>query len=371
MSNDKYSNNDHKPVGYYPKVKMTAAEREAHEKIRLQDERRHPPKAPKKKLNPRMAVMAVCAVVFCVSAALLIQYYSNINRAKKATSDLREIYEQAAAAQTETPAASASPTATPEPAPQSTEDEEALAVEDATQNVHLLATAEPVTIFADLWPSHYENNTDLRIADSFQKLRQQNRDIVGWLTIDGVLDEPVLQQDNAFYLTHDSTGAENVTGALFLDENCNLRSLTPNLLIHGHNMKEGAMFGSLKKYKVKDADFYKAHPYITFNTLYEEAKYVIFAVAEVNIHSNEHYYVPFWLYLDFNTEDSFNTYINKLKEFSHFQTQVDVQPGDRLLTLATCSGTDTATRLLVVARKFRDGEDTIALNQGILSTKVK
>ena len=209
------------------------------------------------------------------------------------------------------------------------------------------------------------------ISDSFQKLRQQNKDIVGWLTIEDVLDEPVLQRDNAFYLTHDSTGAENVTGALFLDENCNLRKLTPNLLIHGHNMKEGAMFGSLKKYKVKDADFYKSHPYITFNTLYEEARYVIFAVAVVNIQPTAHYYLPFWIYLNFPTEDNFQSYLTKLREFSHYRTQVDVQPGDRLLTLATCTGDDKNTRLLVVARKLRENEDSIALNQGILSTLVK
>ncbi|MDD3335783.1 MAG: class B sortase [Eubacteriales bacterium] len=225
--------------------------------------------------------------------------------------------------------------------------------------------------FSDYWPSSYPSNAELRISSTFQKLRQQNKEIVGWLTIDGVLDEPVLQRDNEYYLTHDVTGKENITGALFLDESCNLREVPHNIIIHGHNMKEGAMFGSLKKYKVKDETFYKEHPYITFNTLYEEAQYVIFAVSEVDIRFSNHYYLPFWQYSEFWSKDEFTRFINPLRSYSHFQSQVDVKPGDRLLTLATCSGDDENKRLLVAARMLREGEDTLTLSQGIYSTTVK
>lgn len=333
----------------------------------------------------RILMLVVCAAVFVTCAWLLIDYYASVNRAKQATAGLRELYAQSAEPSAEqanaTEAAPADtlaettaelPSATPSPS----QDEIAVLAPDLVETDAVAVpsaqpTETPVFSFAAQWPSSYSDNPLLLIADSFQKLRQQNKDIVGWLTIEEVLDEPVLQRDNAFYLTHDSTGAENVTGALFLDENCNLRKLTPNLLIHGHNMKEGAMFGSLKKYKVKDASFYKSHPYITFNTLYEEARYVIFAVAEVNIQPGAHYYLPFWRYLTFDSETELNAYLNMLRTLSHFQTQVDVQPGDRLLTLATCTGDNKDTRLLVVARKLRDDEDSISLNQGILSTQVK
>jgi len=99
--------------------------------------------------------------------------------------------------------------------------------------------------------------------------------------------------------------------------------------------------------------------------------YVIFAVTEISLDPYNHYYLPFWVYKNFDSERAFNTYINRLKEYSHFQTSVDVQPGDRLLTMATCTGINDSERLLVVARKVRDGEDTIELKRGILSTTVK
>ena len=344
---------DHdKKVGYYPEMKP------AEKAVRQQEK-----PAAKKWSKGVIVTLCACLAVFVVSTALLINYFSAINRSKQAAAQLKEIYSSEA---------TASPEAKTVVLPQPTE---ASVTAETTEDEQPMLTNTPAAAlalaFSDNWPSSYADNPTLRISSSFEKLRQQNKDIVGWLSIDGVLDEPVLQRDNDFYLTHDATGTENVTGALFLDENCNLRTVPNNTLIHGHNMKEGAMFGSLKKYKVKDAAFYKEHPYVTLNTLYEEGTYVIFAVTEINIRSDEHYYVPFWQYINFANESSFDAYIGKIREFSHFQTKVDVRPGDRLLTLATCSGSDENARLLISARMLRDGEDTIALKQGILSTSVK
>lgn len=320
-------------------------------------------KPPKKTFPVRLVIIAVCAVVFCVSGFHLARYFADIHESRNSTESLREIYasDQSTSTDVPQPQTTAAPTTAPSPTP-----EQASVSAQATE-----APAVTPASFSELWPSRYEHNPDLIISDSFNGLRAQNRDIVGWLNIDGVLDEPVLQRDNEFYLTHDATQKKNVTGALFLDENCNLRTLTPNLVIHGHNMKEGAMFGVLKKYKLKDASFYKSHPFIQLNTLYEESTYVIFAVTEISLNPKNHYYLPFWNYLDFDSEKNFTTFINRVREYSHFQTGVDVRPGDRLLTLATCAGTDNADRLLIVARKVRDDENTIDLQRGILSTTVK
>lgn len=326
------------------------------------------PPTPRKKKPPkknllRPALTAVCAGVFVVCAVLLIRYFADIARAKNASGELRRTYAggqtlpqgTAASAPTETPALEET---SPPPA--------AAAAEDPAAR-----PAETAASFAAQWSSGYADNPKLRISDSFQKLRQQNRDVVGWLFIEDVLDEPVLQRDNAYYLTHDASGQKNVTGALFLDESCNLRIPTPHLVIHGHNMKEGAMFGSLKKYKLKDAAFYKEHPFLTFNTLYEEAEYVIYAVAEVSVEPKDADYLPFWAYGVFTTRSQWDAYVGKIRELSRYRTQVDVQPGDRLLTLATCSGTDDSRRLLVAARLIREGESSLTLKQSIYSTTVK
>ncbi len=301
----------------------------------------------------------LCTAVLITSSAMLIKYFSQIHKANQASNHLREIYrdEDASASVAETTSA---PAVAPEATP------------TVSQAVTATATPRPVPAnasadFLAMWPSKYPGNEELRIQERFTPLRQQNRDVVGWLTIDGVLDEPVFQRDNSYYLTHDATGTSNPTGALFIDENCNLRTVPMQVLIHGHNMKEGAMFGSLKKYKVKDASFYREHPFIQFDTLYENSTYVIFAVAEVNIVSGNTHYFPFWHQFHFTDLDSFQKYVSLAKEYSRFKVDIDVQPGDRLLTLATCSSGDDNLRLIVMARRLRENEDTIMLSNQILS----
>ena len=221
---------------------------------------------------------------------------------------------------------------------------------------------------AELWPTTYAENPTLRISSVFYQLQKQNRDIVGWLKIDGVVEEAVVQRDNSYYLTHDALQNKSITGALFLDETCELTTVPTQMLIHGHNMKEGAMFGSLKKYKVKDASYYRAHPFIDFNTIYENGRYVIFAVAEVDIRYGRADYLPFWHNVRFSSAEAFTDYVTKARSLSHYRCNVDVVPGDRLLTLSTCTGTDDNKRLLVMARRIRDNENELELQMDILST---
>lgn len=203
-------------------------------------------KPPKKNLL-RPVLTAACAVVFVVCAVSLIRYFVDIGRARSASDELRRTY---AASQT-------LPEETAVPAPAETAVETAVPEPVSTPEALPTQTRQPAETAADFasqWAAGYANNPQLRISESFQKLRQQNRDVVGWLSIAEVLDEPVLQRDNSFYLTHDASGQKNATGALFLDEGCNLRIPTPHLVIHGHNMKEGAMFGSLKKIQAQGRD---------------------------------------------------------------------------------------------------------------------
>ena len=316
---------------------------------------------------PYYAGIALCSLVLVVSGSMLIRYYSQIHRANNATGQFRELYH---------PEETATPLPTVAPSPTPTLQAAATATEAVTQTPAPTATPQPAAEasaddFLASWPTKYPGNEQMRIQERFSPLRQQNRDVVGWLSIEGVLDEPVFQRDNSYYLTHDATGAKNPTGALFLDENCNLRTVPMQTLIHGHNMKEGAMFGSLKKYKVKDAAFYKQHPYIQFDSLYESATYVIFAVAEVNIVSGNTHYFPFWHSFSFDTYESFRQYVSLAKEYSRFKVNIDVQPGDRLLTLATCSSGDDNLRLIVMARMLREDEDTTKLSNQIYSAIAK
>ena len=311
------------------------------------------PKA-KLRISPRLLMLCTCAVVFVISGFLLVRYFSSTIVGRRASRQLETVY-SAAMESTELPAATAAPSPTPTAAP----------VSAAVQPTHPPAVQQPITAF---WPDRYPGNPSLRVSSVFYELQRQNPDIVGWLKIDGVLEEAVVQRDNSYYLTHNALGQRSLTGALFLDESCDLRTVPSQVLIHGHNMKEGAMFGSLKKYKVKDASFYRAHPYIDFNTIYENGRYVIFAVSEVDIRYGKHDYLPFWRDVRFSNTDTFTQYVQTARNLSHYRCNVDVQPGDRLLTLSTCTGNDDNKRLIIMARKIREGEDTLQLNMSILST---
>lgn len=360
--------NSRKPADDKPVEKQPAETAEHDTESKAAEKTKERP--PLKKRLPYYIGIAVCSIVLIVSGTLLIRYYSQVWRANRASNQLRTLYTAPSATDAPKSANDPVPTAAiTDDAPTATAAITAVTTPPAQQAS--IASANDHSAFLDAWPKRYPGNEGMVIQPRFEPLRHQNRDIVGWLNIEGVLDEPVFQRDNSYYLTHDANGNANPTGALFLDENCNLRTVPMMTLIHGHNMKEGAMFGSLKKYKVKDASFYRQHPFITFDTLYETATYVIFTVAEINIVPGNTHYFPFWHRFNFDSKQSFDSFVLLAKEYSRFRVDIDVQPGDRLLTLATCSSEDSNLRLIVMARMLREDEDKVMLSNKIYSAVAK
>jgi len=314
------------------------------------------PSVPKPAVNPvRLLMLTVCVCVFCTCFFLLVRYACSIIISRNASAKMEQAYEAAQQATNE-------PAATPLPTPEPT------VVPAAAQAVQPLPTLKAAPAVDQLWPTTYRDNPTKRVSSVFYQLQQQNPDIIGWLKIEGVVEEPVLQRDNEYYLTHNSLKQKSVTGALFLDENCDLETVPTQMLIHGHNMKEGSMFGSLMKYKVRDASFYRSHPFIDFNTIYENGRYVIFAVCEVDIRSAKPDFLGFWHNDRFASAEAFTEYVERAQHLSQIRCNVDVQPGDRLLTLSTCTVSDDNKRLIVMARRLRDGEDELKLNIDIFST---
>ncbi|MCZ0704646.1 SrtB family sortase [Natronobacillus azotifigens] len=81
-----------------------------------------------------------------------------------------------------------------------------------------------------------------------------NKDYVGWINIeDTTVDYPVVKTgDNEFYLSHNFYKQEDFAGAIFMDYRNSMDKLDKNLILYGHNMKDGSMFGSLKNYLEED-----------------------------------------------------------------------------------------------------------------------
>lgn len=194
------------------------------------------------------------------------------------------------------------------------------------------------------------------VSQRAKNLYKQNNDLVGWLYINGIVDLPVVYRDNEYYLTHNFNGKKDSGGALFLDEYHPLTEQTQNLVVHGHNMHDGSMFGILRSYD--KLDVVKSHAFARFSTLFAPEDYVIFAVLRV---VPDQYNSDYFAYIGkprFGSTDEFYNYTNELKQRSMFGIPVDVRPSDGLLTLATCIGDD---RLVVAFRRVRDGESRESL----------
>lgn len=195
-----------------------------------------------------------------------------------------------------------------------------------------------------------------RILPEFTEVYEKNSDFIGWLTIaDTIIDYPVMQgDDNKYYLDHDFYGEETKHGSLFLDYKNDVLSPNSNLIIYGHNMKDGTMFSALRKYK--DQSFYEDHKVISFHTIYEKAQYEIVSVFLSKVYLKDEDTFKYYQFIQASNQEEFNEFYKNIKELSLYDTGNEAQYGDTFLTLSTCDYTTKDGRLAVVAKKLKDEE---------------
>lgn len=193
----------------------------------------------------------------------------------------------------------------------------------------------------------------------FYALYDKNPDVKGYIKIPGTkVDYPVVQStDNDYYLHHTFDKVVDGHASLFLDYRNSLKPQSTNLIIYGHNMADGQMFGQLNFYQ--KIDTLSESSVITFNTLYGDYKWKVFAVFMTNTDTKLGHVFDY-LKTDFNSDTDFNAFVNEAKARSMYNIPVDVKSGDKLLTLSTCAYElpDGAERLVIMARRVRDGEST-------------
>lgn len=309
------------------------------------------PAQPEKKDRSRMIRIGLiglsCALIL-YGGIRLILYGTELAASRNTSRELQEIEREAGETPAETAKAAATETIfTPEPVPAETP-----AAETA-------APATPAPLQAEsglLKPVPYPGSAQPVISERFLKLRRKSPDIVGWISLDGV-EEAVVQRDNTFYLNHDPTGRKNSNGAIFLDEDISLRTRPYTLMLYGHNMKSGNMFGQLKKYK--DIAYYQGHRFVSFDSLYEDGRYVVFAAADIDTVYGTGAWYDLW---SLATDDaaSREKAIRTLEGRSAISVGLDVRADDQLLLLVTCLDGDTE-RLVVAARRLREGESESSL----------
>lgn len=185
-----------------------------------------------------------------------------------------------------------------------------------------------------------------------RELKKENTSIVGWIEIEGTrINYPVVQgEDNEYYLDHNYKGEKTANGSIFLNKDCDLDVPCTNLLIYGHNMKNGEMFTDLIKYQ--NEDYYIKHPKIRFTTAEEDSEYEIFSVFKSRVYfKSETNVFRYYNFINANNEAEYNEFAEKAKSSSIYDTGITANYGDDLITLITCSYHVDDGRLAVIGRK--------------------
>ena len=226
----------------------------------------------------KLALIFFCLLLSAAAVLAGVNIYMELKEQQKEKEDFAAIAEIAELPMTEAPAES---------------------VTDAETETSAEPTEQPTA----------EHNIPALIAE--------NSDCIGWLFIDGTnISYPVMHtpSEPQKYLRRNFYGKYSQSGVPFLDGRCNLQS--SNLIIYGHNMKNGTMFSNLKKYV--DRDFLSAHRTVKFETT-DGIRY--FTVTNV---------------LKTNTSDA-------------WYDRITAEGGGRRLVLSTCYGSGKDGRLLIIA----------------------
>ncbi len=203
------------------------------------------------------------------------------------------------------------------------------------------------------------------ILDEYKELYDENPDLAGWIRIDDTrIDYPVMQtfgENEWYYLDKSFSKTRNSNGSLFADPSCTIGTgsvkydyrdgtrPSTNIIIFGHRMNNGDMFGGLGKYLKKD--YGMAHNIIYFDSLYEHREYELLAVFRSKIFYKDEDVFKYYQFTAASTKAEFEESYNSIKEQAVYDTGVEAQWGDEFITLSTCDHYTANGRLVVVAKR--------------------
>ena len=191
------------------------------------------------------------------------------------------------------------------------------------------------------------------VLDEYKTLYNKNKKLIGWLKIDDTnIDYPVMQtSNNEYYLDHNFNQEYDKNGSLFLDCDCTVYPRSTNLIIYGHHMKSGSMFGNLQKYAKES--YGKEHAIIQFDSIYEKATYQVMYVFRSQVYNENDIVFKYYQFIEANSKEEFDSYMNEMAAMSLYDTGVTASYGDSLLTLSTCDSSQTDGRFVVVAKRIQ------------------
>lgn len=172
-------------------------------------------------------------------------------------------------------------------------------------------------------------------------LQSRYKDAVGWITVPHTgIDYPFVQgADNDFYLNHNMDGEETKAGAIFMDFR-NYRDLyDSNIILYGHNMKNGTMFGGIKQYL--DKGFFEANNTGTVFLADRTCDVEFFALLVIPS-------VDGIIYGMNDSEAAAAAFLEHMEEVSRYYRDIGATPNDMFITLSTCAYEFKDARMVLI-----------------------
>lgn len=187
------------------------------------------------------------------------------------------------------------------------------------------------------WYAHWRSTIDVEM------LREINGDYAAWIYLPGtMLDYPVVQgKDNEFYLKRMFNGESNSCGTIFVDARNLPEFQDSNTLLYGHHMRNGSMFKAITYYE--EQEYFDAHPYLLIIT--PKAHYLVELIAGYTTDSSDHCYN-----IALSDFEDMRYYLTKAKQKSDFDSTIQLEPGNKLVTLSTCAYAFENARYITIGR---------------------
>lgn len=191
---------------------------------------------------------------------------------------------------------------------------------------------------------------------TYDEARQQNRDVIGWISIPGTsIDYPVVRtDDNEFYLNHNILKEESKHGAIFMDFRNADRGQQKHIILYGHDMKNGTMFHGLLNFKQKS--FFSENRIISFNWDGTDTMWEIYLAAVIPLVDG---HMINYVETRFADNAAFESYMVDMAAYartapsSNVSDAISIGQADQVLTLTTCTEEDDGSRFVVQARRVR------------------
>jgi sortase B len=202
------------------------------------------------------------------------------------------------------------------------------------------------------------------ILESAKQLLEINPDYAAYVSIPNVFNEAVVKAaDNDFYLTRNFYGQKRAAGTVFADyrNEINAEKVSDNIVLYGHNNRDGTMFGNMDFYKY-NTDYWLKNPFVYFDNFYTRDVYVIIAsfITNVDPKDDNGHSFEYQNYIRFTDTEpyTFATFKDEIMKKTHFFSGLEFDETDKYLTLSTCSYEWEPSRHVMIARKLRPGETT-------------